>query len=555
MSYIIEYANKIESGEIVVCKKIKRLYCEILRPIVEGKSKEWYLDEKAGKGFIEFCETFCCQSKGDWSGQPMKLMLFQKSKYEALFGIKSRVTKLRRFTEVLTIEGRKNGKSTENAALGLYMEMTEPGACVYVAATKFAQARLVWEEARSMVAKSPELSHYFRAKVFPAPTIQFRDSTFQALSKQTNTQDGLNVSCAIIDECHELPHSVYDILVQGTSTRRQPLISMITTAGFMREGLYDEKYDYAAKVLSGAIDDSSLLAIIYEMDDVSEIDDERMWVKANPSVGVIKKFEQLRKFVNQAKGDPTFRNTVLTKDFNVLGVRNEAWLEPSIIINDEAYGEEDLQKTFLYGHAIGGFDLSRTNDLTAFTTMLFDSAKKKIVVLTMYWMTDDFLKSPEAKASGAPWDSWIQRGLIRVSGEHAIRTTQLADYMEEIRKAYKITYSKVDYDAWSAPELIDELARRGYMRDVVLVPVRQGFKTMSIPMQKMETLLREKNLVYQANPVTRWMLSNIQLEQDSNGNMMPKKAGEKRANKIDGPSTILDCLVSYCESPTVFMPQ
>jgi len=558
MSRILEYANAIESGSIVACRKIRKLYCDILAPIARGESKEWYLDEAAGAGFIEFCETFCMQSKGEWSGEPMKLMPFQKAKYEALFGIKSRVTKLRRFTEIFTVEGRKNGKSTENANLGLYLEMTEPGACVYVAATKFSQARLVWEEARSMVRKSPELSHYFSSKVFPSPVIQFRDSTFQALSKSTNTQDGLNVSAAIIDEVHELPHTVYDVLVQGTSTRRQPIVSMITTSGFVREGLYDEKYAYACRVLDGAFDDPTFLPVIYEMDDPAEIDDERMWVKANPSIGVIKKFEALRKFVNQAKGDPTFRNTVLTKDFNFLGVQNEAWLDPKEIINREAYTDEAIKKlTDKHWHVIGGFDLSRTNDLTAFTTMLFDPEANKAVAMTMYWVTKDFLKSNAAKASLAPWDAWIERGLVRVSKDpNAINPMEIIAYMDEVREKHGVTYVKVYYDPWTTPILVAEMERRGYTKDSgTLVPVPQIFKYLSAPTQLCQTLLKQKRIVYQDNPVTLWMYSNCELVQDKLGNVMIQKMGLKIQNKIDGPATINDCLYGYCLSPSSYLPQ
>lgn len=562
MSYISEYIAKIESGEAIVGKKIRQLYLGMLKPIVDGQSEEWYFDEKAGNAFIEFCESFCKQSKGEWAGKPLELALFQKAKYNALFGIKSRVTKLRRFTEVFDVRARKNGKSTENAALGLYMEMIEPGANVYVAATKFAQARLVWEEATKMVDKSPELAHYFRHKVFPIPVLLFRDSQFQALSKQTNTQDGLNVSCGIIDEVHELPQSVYDILVQGTSTRRQPLISMITTAGFVRGGLFDNKYDYCTRVLNGTWDDPSILPIIYEQDSEEEILDERMWVKANPGLGIMKQWDYLRKMVRLAKGDTTVRGTVLTKDFNFIGVRSESCWDAATITVDEIYDDKQLKALRDRNwHAIGGCDLSRTNDLTAFTTMLFDNERSVFVVQTMYWVTDDFLESSAAQASHVPWDAWIERKLIRKSTSispgdrksHAINPMDVANYIEEMRKKLDITYVKIHYDAWSSPMLIDELERRGYMRDTTLIPTRQGFKTFSIPMQKLEQLLKEKRIVYQKNPVTRWMLSNVEKITDVNGNVMPQKLGNKTENKIDGASTIMDCLVGYCDKPAAYM--
>ena len=212
-----------------------------------------------------------------------------------LFGVKERDTGLRRFREVFDLRGRKNGKSTENAALGLYLSLEEPGAEVYVAATIRAQAMRVWEESRSMISKSEALKKRFSSKVFPQPEIilESRDSSYKVLSRDVKTQDGLNASCAIIDEVHELPRETYDILKQATSSREQPMVSMITTAGFRRKALFDDHYEYSIKVLDGTVDDARWMALLYELDDESEIEDPNMWVKANPGLGVIKKVEAL----------------------------------------------------------------------------------------------------------------------------------------------------------------------------------------------------------------------------------------------------------------------
>jgi phage terminase large subunit-like protein len=120
-------------------------------------------------------------------------------------------------------------------------------------------------------------------------------------------------------------------------------------------------------------------------------------------------------------------------------------------------------------------------------------------------------------------------------------------------KKYGWYYDKINYDSYSAGYLVDELASMGFSRDRCQIATPQGYKTLSVPMQEMQALLKEKKLVYQNNPVTKWMFSNIELEQDRNGNQMPKKAGEKLANKIDGPATILNCLVSYCAAKSNYM--
>jgi len=554
MSYIGDYIRAIETGEIIVCEKIRRVYCDILKPIIEDKDDDYYFDEKAGSKFIRFAETFCKQSKGEWNNKPLKLMLFQKAKYQAIFGIKERETGLRRFREVFDVRGRKNGKSTENSALGPYLEIEERGAEIYVAATIRQQALRVWEESRSMIAKSGELKALFTSKVFPQAEIAVKafDSTYKVLSRDVKTQDGLNASCAIIDEVHELARATYDILKQATSSREQPLISMITTAGFKRGALFDDLYEYSRKVLEGTINDPRWLPLIHELDNPEEIENEKAWIKANPGLGVIKKLEALRDNVNKMKGDPNFANTVKIKDFNIIGVGASTWLEGSTITNDMVYTEEELAKldnTLV----IGGYDLSRTNDLTAFTTLLFDKEKQKIIAITMYWITADFLESPEAKESKVPWRAWVDRGLIRISGEHLIDYHDVANYVQASFAKHGWTYGKIQYDAYSAGYLVDELSSMGWSKNGCQVATPQGFRTLSVPMQELEAMLKAKQLVYQNNPVTKWMLSNVQMEQDRNGNLMPIKAGEKRANKIDGPATILNALVAYCESKGNYM--
>lgn len=554
MSFVSEYIDKIENGEIRVCKKIRKVYCEIIKPIIEDKSQAYYFDEKPGLKFIRFAEELCKQSKGQWNNRPIQLLLFQKAKYQIIYGVLERETGLRRFHEVFDVRGRKNGKSTENAILGLYETIEERGAEVYVAATIRQQALRIWEESRSMIDKSKDLKEFYTYKTFPQSEIRVKefDSYYRVLSREVKAQDGLNASCGIIDEVHELARQTYDIIKQATSSREQPLLSMISTAGFKRAGLYDDLYGYAIKVLDGTVNDPRFLPLIYELDSNEEMYDESMWIKANPGLGEIKKVEALRDNVNQMKGDPNFANTVKVKDFNIIGVSSSTWLDGETIVNPIIYSDEQLEK-FNNKIVIGGYDLSRTNDLTAFTTLLFDSEEKRIIAITMYWCTSDFLKSPEAKESKVPWQAWIDRGLLKVSGEHLIDYHDIVLYLLSNFHKYGWWYNKIMYDSYSAAYLVKELESVGYSIDSCQVAVPQGFKTLSIPMQEMKAMLKSKVLCYQDNPITKWMLSNIELEQDRNGNLMPKKMGEKRANKIDGPATILNALVEFCASKNSYL--
>lgn len=556
MNYIKQYCDAIQNGDIVVGKYIRKLYCDILLPIVENKDPRWYFDEDEGSRFIKFAEGFCRQSKGEWNGQLLQLCLFQKAKYQAVFGILDRETGLRRFKEIFDVRARKNGKSTENAALGLYLPLCEEaGAEIYAAATTYKQAKRILEEAESMVHKDPELDKAFHCREYPVYEARLpgKDSYFQALSNNPKTLDGLNAKCAIIDECHELKRQIYDILKQATSVRADPLISMITTAGFVREGLYDDQLDYAIKVLEGEIDDPSLLPILYLLDSPDEINDESCWIKANPSLGQIKRIEALRENVNKMHGDENFANTVKTKDFNISGGTANIWLDGETIVNPEVYSPEQL-KELDYSTAIGGYDLSRTGDVTAFTTLLFDQEKNKVIALTMYWITSAFLESDICKASKVPWQAWIERGLVRISGKNRIDYHDIANYLLELFNKHGYEYAKIQYDAWSAGYLINEISTLGWVDGMCQEATQQGFKTLSIPMQELVALLKEKKLVYQNNPVTKWMFANIELVEDRNGNWMPKKADDNKGNKIDGPATILNALVEFCRNRSTYLP-
>ena len=607
MSYLEEYINFLKDHkETHCCKKLGQVFFNVLEPIVKGKSDKYYFDEKAGLRLIKFIQGdipdldtfnkwmsevpkeagvtnfdkvryleknkkiflgFIRQSKGEWADLPLVLQLFQKAIIEAIYGVKRKDNNLRRFTEVWIEIARKNGKTTLQVPFALYALFEEPGAEVYVAASTYSQARRLWDSADQVRLKSPALKESLGRRVNPRCDIYYApyNSHFYALSKNTKSQDGFNSSCNIIDEAHALPSEVYNILKDATANTRQPLTNIIGTAGFVRGALFDNKYEYYSKVLNGTIEDDKVLAIIYELDDKEEMWDKSKWYKANPGLGPIKKIEYLEDQINKAKHDITVLNDVMTKDFNIVNVTNVSWLTADVI-NNGAYGlydhtlidnekiKEEWLKEFDNSLVLGGFDLSRIGDLTAFTTLLFDQKKGCVIAKTMYWCTKSFLDSTEAKSSGVPWNAWINKGYVRLSStSNQINYHDVAEFVLNEFKNHGYYYYKINYDSYSAQYLVEELASYGWSKNTCLTPTPQGFKTLSVPMQTLEAFLRDKKLCYLNNPVTKWMFSNIELVTDRNGNMMPQKAGEKRANKIDGPSTILDAFVSLCENMSGYL--
>lgn len=284
MNYLKEYCDKIESGEIVAGKKIKKIYRRLVDE-ANDKSLPFYFDETKAERPIQFIETFCKQTEGEM-GKPIKLELFQKAYISALFGFVNRESGTRRFNETLFLVGRKNGKTTMLSAIALYMMIAdgEGGAECYSVATKKDQAAKAFKSACDMRNQSPEIKAVVKKRrsdmYMPATS-----STFQPLSSDSDTLDGLNSHLVIIDELHAIKDgNLYEVMKTSTSARRQPLTVMITTAGTIRECIFDDVYDYANHVLNGTIKNDAFLPILYELDNPQEWMQINCWVKANPRI-------------------------------------------------------------------------------------------------------------------------------------------------------------------------------------------------------------------------------------------------------------------------------
>lgn len=284
MNYIKEYHEKIESGEIIAGEKIKKIYSKLVSEM-EDSSLPFYFDEKKADRPIEFIETFCKQAEGKM-GEPIKLELFQKAFIQAIFGFLNRDTKTRRFNEVMLLMARKNGKTTLLSAIALYMMIAdgEGSAECYSVATKKDQASKCFKSACAMRTQSPEI----RAVVSKRRTDMYMPSTFSSfepLSSDSNTLDGLNSHLVVIDELHAIrDRNLYDVMKQSTSSRRQPLVIMITTAGTVRECIFDDMYAYANNVLDGIVKNDSFLPVLYEQDKEAEWKNIKMWSKSNPAI-------------------------------------------------------------------------------------------------------------------------------------------------------------------------------------------------------------------------------------------------------------------------------
>lgn len=530
-NYILEYWEKIESGEIQACRRLKQQYQKLIDEL-ENPRDPWVFDLEKATRPIEFIERFCKHSKGKWIGKPVKLELFQKAKIQAVYGFVHKDTGLRRCREVFTLIGRKNGKSTEKAALGLYMLVGdgEGGSEVYNVATKKDQARIVFSEhAVPMVSQSPHLSKHLRKRksdlYFP---VTF--SKFEPLASDSNSLDGLNVHHGIIDELHAIKdRNLYDVIKQAMSSREQPLLDMITTAGFVRESIFDSTYKYACDVLDGHKEDERFLAFIYELDDRDEWTDFRMWEKANPGLGTIKSYEELAANVERAKNDPDFLPTVLTKDFNIRDTVAGTWLTFDQINNEETFALEEIRDCY----AVGGADLSSTTDLTCATLLIMKPGSDKKYAHQMYFMPEELLDR-RVREDKTPYDRWHERGLLRLCPGNKVNYSHVTQWFIEMMNEYGIRPLWIGYDPWNSQYWIEEMKNYGFNMEIV----RQGAQTLTQPMKEMGADLQAKLINYNNNPILKWCLTNTAVKRDDNDNIRPVK-GQNQKQRIDGAVSLL----------------
>jgi phage terminase large subunit-like protein len=533
MNYIIEYWNGIESGKYTVSKRVYKQYQKLVAEI--RNPGRYIFDETKANKPIAFIECFCKHSKGEWAGNPVTLELFQKAFIAALFGFIDKETRLRRYRETLFYVARKNGKTTMLSGIALYMLMAdgEGGAEIFSTATKRDQARLLFDEAHNMIKQSPDLLKHIKKRksdlYFPLTM-----SRFQPLGKNSDTLDGLNAHLVVMDELHGVKdRNLYEVMKQSQSARRQPLLIMITTAGTVRECIFDDMYSYACNIVDGKFEDDSFLPILYELDEREEYLDFTKWEKANPGLGVIKKVDDLTRKVEKAKHSPKDISGVLTKDFNIRDTVSSAWLTFDDINNEETF---DIGR-FKNCYAIGGADLSITTDLTAATLLMVDKETEKRFIHQMYWLPrDNFEKRVQVEK--IPYDKWLQQGLLRLCNGNSINYSDVTAWFLEMVNDYGITPLWIYYDSYSAKYWVDEMEQNGFKMERCI----QGAKTLSLPMQMMGADLQAKKINYNNSPILKWCLTNTGIQTDRNGNIVPIK-NQTPKMRIDGMASMLD---AYC---------
>lgn len=473
---------------------------------------------------LEFFHNELVFIEGEKAGKPFALELWQAAIVANLFGwVKPDGT--RRFREAFIAVPRKNGKSPLLAGIIDYMAFCdgEPGAQIYSAAADREQASLIFRHAAGMIMRNENLQA--RSRIYRSyKAIEFpeTDGIFKSLSADAETKHGLNSHAVAIDELHAQPNrDLVDVLTTSTGSRRQPLIVHITTAGYDRNSICFEKYDYACKVRDGIFEDNSFLPVIYEALETDQWDSEEVWHKANPNLGVSVSLDYLRRECQRAKDSPAYENTFRRLHLNQWTQSDVRFLGGDTWNNCGEKWQPSMTETGQIAYA--GLDLSSTTDISAFVLAIPQSSGG-YAVKPYCWLPAENAHKREIK-DRVPYETWARQGHIELTPGKVIDYDVIRRRINEIGEQYNI--KQIAVDRWNATQLITQLQGDGFD----IVAFGQGFASMSAPTKELEKLVVGGQLYHPNHPVLNWCAANLSVEIDAAGNFKPSKA--KSTERID----------------------
>ena len=543
-NYIKQYYEAIQKKDIIVSKKIEKLYAKLVDDINNPKDN-WIYDEAKANKPIDFIEKCVKISKGSKAGQPVKLILWERAFVSAIFGFVDKDSGFRKYKQVFLLVSRKNGKSFLCLCLMLYCLFEEMGTQCVCAANTLTQAnKVIFEELQNIIKQNPALAKRIRKR---KDDLYYADglSTIFPVTNSPNTQDGLNVSYCLFDEAHsQKTRELYDVIYQSMSTRDQPLILTATTNGFVRGGCFDNFYEYYSKVVEGIFEDNSSIGFFYELDDPKEIDNQSCWIKCNPSLGELKKLSFLKDIYNQSKNDPSIKRTCYTKDFNIPMDENyscDRYLEPEVILA----GQKDFSLSeFAGSYCVLGLDLSLSTDLSCLTAIMQKRGSEILYVYQDYWLPDKTLE--EHKRESPVYQTWVDSGYLHLCKDSArIKLSDVEIAIYDYMKVHKICCIDIGYDRYGSQYIVQNLTDNGY----TVTQVGQGY-SISNPMKILQGLFLENKIIFN-NPITAWCISNCVIKYMEHNNWKPEKL--KRAMRIDGVSSLLDALFVYEKNKNDFL--
>lgn len=532
-----KFIYDVQHNNIAVAQTVKLAVLRHINDLENAPEMQLHFDIKAANRAIKFIEMLKHTKGKKWAGKKFILEPWQAFSVHCLFGWK-RANGDRRFNYAYHEIAKKNGKTTFAAAVALYMFYAdgEPEGEVYFAATKKDQARICFNQAKSMVQKEPaleKLSEIVRSNVSVLST----GSKMEPLGRDSMGLDGINPSAYVMDEYHEWKENdVFDSLKSATVSREQPLGFIITTAGFNKNYPCYAYRKFCLDVLSGISTQSDTFVLIFTLDETDDWKDPKTWVKANPNLGTAVITDRLySEFTDAINKGGRFEVNFKTKNLNI-------WVDaPTVWIQDEKFmrctrmvGNNNLQwfneaKEALKNYpCYAGLDLASHVDINACVLEFPETPWGVPAYLPFFWMPEQKMIENQDKVD---YRLWYQQGLITLFDGDILDDVQMVDDLNEIFSNYNV--QKCSYDPYKAHGGIVQGLLRSNMYDAnFLDPYRQSVENMSEPTRELEKEITAGNCEMFQHPVMRWMLRNCVAVFDKNENIYLHKG--KSQGKIDG---------------------
>lgn len=529
-NYIFEYYQGIQDGTIAVGNWIRLWYEYIIKGLEDGS---FFYAPKKAKAAIVFAENFCRHHEGALAPGLIKLELWEKAFLSVIFGIVDRDGN-RQFREIVLVVGRKNGKTLLAAIVSAYLAFMdgEYGARIYMAAPKLEQARLCFDAFFQMVQKEPrlaELSQKRRTDVF----IDGSNTTIKPLAFSAKKSDGLNVQGGICDEVAswqgEQGIKFYEVLKSSQGARKQPMLLSLTTAGYVSGGIYDELIARCTRLLMGNGKETRLAPFLYMIDSPEKWNDINELRKSNPNLGVSVSVDYMLEEIAIAEGSLSKKTEFLTKYCNIKQHSTQAAF--AAVAVEKASGEPIDLADFQNCYCVGGIDLSRTTDLTACTAVIQKAGE--LYVIAKFFLPSAKLEEAIAR-DGLPYDIYVQRGLLHLSGENFVDYHDCEAFFRELVERWKIYPLQVGYDRYCAQYLVQDMEAYGFHMDDVF----QGFNLTPV-INEFGGLLKDGRIHIGDNDLLKIHLLNTALKHDSQTERV-RLVKISTNDHIDGTAALLD---------------
>lgn len=474
---------------------------------------------------------------GRWYGQPFVLAEWQEHEViRPLFGW-MRADGRRLYSECYLEVPRKNGKSTLSAGMAgkLAFADRENGAQVFSAAADRDQAAIVFDTLKGMMQANPQAfpmgdGKNNRGARFQAYRRSIVDQkwgrSYRVLSADAGTKHGLNAHGVVVDELHVQPNrELVDVLATSMGARVQPLFVSITTAGVGQENVCWEKHDLTIRAADpeDPTAEPYFLGIIYAAPADADWTDPETWAQANPNLGVSVSEEFLAQECERAKNVPAYQNTFRRLYLN-------QWTAQEDRVVDMRFWDAGKRPVEIRerDQVFGGLDLASSTDIAALVLVApkpYSGERGEFHVEGHFWLPTEALHERERR-DRVPYQSWIDQGYLYGTAGNVIDYDHIGSTIRHLHSRYQL--EEVGFDRWGATQLVQELQDAG----VKVVPIGQGYASMSAPMKDTLTAIIDGRMVHGGNPVLRWMVDNVTAETDAAGNIKPSK--RKSTGRIDG---------------------